>query len=245
MHELLLVVLGPFAGVSIAFVSLIVWRARRSLRPRHVFLLVVLSALGLAGFYITFVAALAGKLSSPVTMWVLLLTTAAVSVGCGASVLWATALLRFGHSDFTARSATPAVAPETSRPADAGPATRGEDSSPSPAERHAESILASKRRGMWLSGLFLLVAMPAIAAAILYSLSKNIRSGYMSALHVVNNYNPEKPATLSLADAPWAFGWQVFLLGAVAGLCLYLTYVAAFHVFTGFKHHPDYPHRRG
>lgn len=96
---------------------------------------------------------------------------------------------------------------------------------------------------MWLSGLFLLLAMPLAAAGILYSLSKSIRSGYMVALRVVNNYSPSTPpASSTLQDSPVAFGMQAFLLGAVAGLCMYFACVAAYHLLTAFKRHPDYPH---
>ncbi len=247
MQQLLFVILGPFTGVAVAFVALVVWRMRRRLRPAHVFVLVMLSALGLAGCYGALLAGLAGGLGSSGLVMVLMYASAALAVGCGSSVLFATVLLMSGHAEPAAasgvRPSRAVVRPEVGRSADDDETLPGEHTTPSPAELLSESARAGKRRAMWMSGLFLLIAMPAIAAAILYSMSKSIRSGFMAAMQVVNQANPAKAYDLSISAAPFAFGWQIFLLGAVAGLCLYFAWVAAFHLFTGFRHHPDYPHR--
>lgn len=247
MQQLLFVILGPFAGIAVAFVALIVWRMRKRLRPAHVFLLVMLSALGLVGCYGALVAGLSGRLGSSELVMALMYASAALAVGCGSSVLFATVLLMAGHAEpavaGSARRPGAAVQRQVRRNADGDETLQGEHAGPSPAELLSESARAGKRRGMWLSGLFLLFAMPAIAAAILYSMSKAIRTGFMAAMQVVNQANPAKAYDLSLSSAPFAFGWQLFLLGAVAGLCLYFAWVAVFHLVTGFKHHPDYPHR--
>jgi hypothetical protein len=244
MHELILTFLGPFAGVSTALICLLTWRARRALCPRHVLGLALLCALGLLGFFLTFFAMWAGKLPSPSLGTALLYASGSLAVGCGSSVLFATTLLKFGHSEQTANKGAAVFQgsrDRTSSNADQRTERRKGPGQPSSAELISEEIRARKRRGLWMSGVFLLVAMPSIAAAILFSLSNAIQSGYMTALRVVNQANPGFPKPLILADAPSAFAWQTLLLGAVAGLCLYWASVAAYHLMTGFRHHPDYP----
>jgi hypothetical protein len=244
MHKLILAFLGPFAGLSTAFVCLLVWRSRQSLRPRHVLILALLSALGIAGFFLAFLAMWAGKLPSAALGTALLYASGSIAVGCGTSVLLTTALIRFGHA-----VKSPPRTVDVHRAKEARSPVRGHSpadlrkrsTAPTSALQISEQIRARKRLGMWMSGLFVLVAMPTIAVAILFSLSKAIRSGYMTALRVVNQANPTYPGSISLADAPGSFAWQALLIGSVAGLCLYWAYLAGYHVFTGFKHHPDYP----
>lgn len=65
----------------------------------------------------------------------------------------------------------------------------------------------------------------------------------MTALHVVSHAKPTHAGSAVAADAPLAFVAQAFLLGAVAGLSLQCTCLAAVQGFTGFKHHSQHLHR--
>lgn len=102
MEQLILDFLGPAAGIPMALAALLVWWQRRAIRKAHVVWLVVLTALGLAGFFAVWLAGMARGLPAPLVM-PLLHATGWLTVGGAAGftvafwVLWSGRFERNGR----------------------------------------------------------------------------------------------------------------------------------------------------
>lgn len=100
MEQLILDFLGPSAGIPMTIAAMLVWWQRRSVRKWHLVALIVLTAIGLVGFYAALIAGMAQsqKLPAPVIM-ALFHVTAWLSVGCATGFSAGFLILRFGRFD--------------------------------------------------------------------------------------------------------------------------------------------------
>lgn len=93
MDQLILDFLGPAAGIPMAIGALLAWWQRRALRKGHIVALVVLAAIGLAGFFVVLVAGMGHRMPAllvmpllHVTAWMMVFAAGAFTVAFW--VLW-------------------------------------------------------------------------------------------------------------------------------------------------------------
>lgn len=212
MQDWIASLLGPYLYVPPIAVAAWLWRFRDRLRTRHLVWLVALTGLGIVGLMVSAFLAIP-RLEMP--GWLVLggiYGHAALVAGCGPNVLFAFALLVFGHSTVE----SPPRGRYQSQPDDAVLATAA------PAK--------ARGRQRW-AAVFLMIVLPALATGILYALYRDITRGFMRGVTTRSHSGGGGARLISLEHEPAMFFVQAGCLLLAAAVCLWFGYRAFVLVF--------------